>query len=129
MHVLCVKLFNDHPMFHIADSRHVHDLLIKGTADTDQGAVMPLSCHGAVVSVLTDDIAFTCESDVDEALWFSVAEEQSHSAVACVRAGKSVIVLHLVGGDDDAGGERRRSGRTASGWGSETVSWPTSPGW
>ena len=70
---------------------------------------MPLACLGAVVPVPADGGYtggfFTCESDIKEASWISVAQTrknivgQPHSAVACITTGNSVIVLHLVGED------------------------------
>ena len=86
---------------------------------TQQGvpSAMPLECRGAVVPVPTtagggaggasEGIAFTCESGTTEATWISVAPTkwnnagQPHSAVACIADGSSVVVLHLIGEDED----------------------------
>ena len=97
---------------------------------TQQGvpSAMPLECRGNVgrpgnnvVPVPTtaggdadgasEGIAFTCESGTTEATWMSVAPTkrnnagQPHSAVACMGDGNSVVVLHLVGEDEDGDGE------------------------
>jgi WD40 repeat protein len=89
---------------------------------TQQGApsAMPLECRGAVVIVPTagggaggasEGIAFTCESGAREAMWMSVAPTkrnnagQPHSGVACMADGHSVVVLHLIGEDEDEDGE------------------------
>ena len=89
---------------------------------TQQGVLlaMPLKCRGAVVPVPTagegagganKGIAFTCESGARKAKWMQVAPTkrnnagQPHSAVACIVDGKSVVVLHLIGEDEDGDGE------------------------
>jgi hypothetical protein len=81
---------------------------------------MPLECRGIVVPVPTagggaggasEGIAFTCESGAEKAMWMSVAPTkrnnagQPHSAVACIVDGNSVVVLHLIGEDEDGDGE------------------------
>ena len=89
---------------------------------TQQGvpSAMPLECRGIVVPVPTagggaggasEGIAFTCESGAEEATWMSVAPTkrnnagQPHSGVACMADGNSVVVLHLIGEDEDGDGE------------------------
>jgi hypothetical protein len=81
---------------------------------------MPLECRGIVVPVPTagagaggasEGIAFTCESGATDATWMSVAPTkrnnagQPHSAVACMVVRYSVVVLHLIGDDEDGDGE------------------------
>ena len=89
---------------------------------TQQGvpSAMPLECRGAVIPVPTagggaggasKGVAFTCGSGARNATWMSVAPTkqnnagQPHSAVACMAAGNSVVVLHLIGEDEDGDGE------------------------
>jgi hypothetical protein len=86
---------------------------------------MLLNCRDTMVPVPTseedfgiDSVAFSCEVGIENARWLSVSPErrnvsgQSHSAIACGRAGNSVIVLHLIVEDEDGveeggGGEKK----------------------
>ena len=75
--------------------------------------MVPVPTAGGGAGGASKGIAFTCESGADDATWVSVAPTkrnnagQLYSAVACIGDGNSVVVLHLIGEDEDGDGEEK----------------------